>query len=321
MVGEYLALRYRLKQRNRTKRIDTNYCKQYLEKTFTPITKTSKEAAEKIADQLKLLGKELRSLIAKPKLVAKRRIKRESEESNEESPSESEESNEESSSESEESKEESSSESEEEEEEEWKVPYNFGPLSEKLLDTFKDEKTRKKDLDTTFGLRKEGETWKIGSEVATVGPDDSIHVGGVTFPATRGFWSLVTDKEPRDYTSEDLSLYKELLYETNALYEEYDPWTHYPRSSGSYKWATILAPIWREFRKSGVVVAADNLDESGYDADSSKIIGEGIKMYMQKDGISYDLKKTKDGAMYISPRPNLQVHTAMGFTGEVLVRG
>ena len=52
-------------------------------------------------------------------------------------------------------------------------------------------------------------------------------------------------------------------------------------------------------------LVVDNLDESEYDADTSKIIGEGIKMYMQEDDISYDLKKTKDGAMHISPRPNL----------------
>ena len=28
-------------------------------------------------------------------------------------------------------------------------------------------------------------------------------------------------------------------------------------------------------------------------------------MYLQKDGVSYDLKKTRDGAMNICPRPNL----------------
>ena len=297
MVGEYLALRNRLKHRNRAKRIDTNYRKQYLEKTFTPITKTSKEAAEKMAKELGNINNTLANParnIAEVNWAKQDDVKRAADNNVKDG-----------SNDEKEDEEDEDEEEEEEEEEGWEAPYDFGPLSEKFLDTFKDEKARKKDLDTTFGLRKEGETWKIGSKIATVGPDDFIHVGDVTFPATPGFWSLVTDKEPRDYTSEDLSLYKELLYETDALYDKYDPSTHYPRSSGSYKWTTVLGPIWREFRKSGVVVPADNLDESGYDADTSRIIGEGIKMYMQKDGISYDLKKTRDGAMHISPRPNL----------------
>ena len=87
------------------------------------------------------------------------------------------------------------------------------------------------------------------------------------------------------------------MHETDALYEDYDPWTGFPRSSGSHKWGTILGKIWREFRKEGVVTQADDLDVSGYDADTS--------MYLQKDGRSYDLKKTRDGSMNISPRPNL----------------
>ena len=53
------------------------------------------------------------------------------------------------------------------------------------------------------------------------------------------------------------------------------------------------------------IVTADELDESGYDADTSRINGEGIMMYLRKDGKCYDLKKTMDGAMHISPRPKL----------------
>ena len=52
--------------------------------------------------------------------------------------------------------------------------------------------------------------------------------------------------------------------------------------------------IWREFQEDGIV--------KGEDGDKS---GEGIKMYLQKEGKCYDLKKTVNGAMQISPRPKL----------------
>ena len=78
VVEEYEELKKRLKKRNLAKRMGTNYRRRYLEKTFTPITKTSKEAAEKITDELKPIQKklaDLNSLIARPKAVAKRRKK------------------------------------------------------------------------------------------------------------------------------------------------------------------------------------------------------------------------------------------------------
>ena len=38
---------------------------------------------------------------------------------------------------------------------------------------------------------------------------------------------------------------------------------------------------------------------------STSVEGEGIKMYLRKNGKCYDLKKTMDGGMHISPRPKL----------------
>ena len=137
----------------------------------------------------------------------------------------------------------------------------------------------------------------IGSRHVTVGPHDEINAGNVTFPASSGFWSLVTEKQPRDYTDKDLDQYKELLHETDALYDEYDPWTGYSRSSGSQKWGTILGKIWREFQKEGIATRAEDFDQPDYDADTS--------MYIQKDGRSYDLSRGRDGSMRISPRPDL----------------
>ena len=282
-IEEYLALMDRLKRRNIEEKVGKKYYQQYLEEKYEPVVNSNKEMAEKIADELKPIKKELadlNSLITRPKLVAKRRMKRQIEPDNAES-------------------------NDEEEEEDWKVPYGFGPLSAKFLDIYSDDRSRKAKLDTIFGLRKEGEVWKIGDKRVTIGPDDSMLVGDVTFSATPGFWSLVTERYPRNYTSKYLSLYKELLHETNALYQEYDPSTNRPRASSSHKWKMILTRIWQQFKETGVVTMDEFDDESGYDADTSRTNGEGMKMYLYKDGLSYDLKKTRDGAMHISPRPNL----------------
>ena len=282
-IEEYLALMDRLKRRNIEEKVGKKYYQQYLEEKYEPVVNSNKEMAEKISDELKPIKKELadlNSLITRPKLVAKRRMKRQIEPNNAES-------------------------NDEEEEEDWKVPYGFGPLSAKFLDIYSDDRSRKAKLDTIFGLRKEGEVWKIGDKRVTIGPDDSMLVGDVTFSATPGFWSLVTERYPRNYTSKDLSLYKELLHETNALYQEYDPSTNRPRASSSHKWKMILTRIWQQFKETGVVTMDEFDDESGYDADTSRTNGEGMKMYLHKDGLSYDLKKTRDGAMHISPRPNL----------------
>ncbi len=162
-VAEYEALKKRLKNRNLTRKRDADSRRRYLEETHKPATKASKEMADKITDELKPIRKELNdlnSLIARPKAVAKRRkkpaaaIKRKFEPASDESSSD------------------------QGEEEEWELPYVLDPLSKIFLDTYKGEETRKSKLDLTFGLRKVGEAWKIGSEVAKVGSDDSIHVGG-----------------------------------------------------------------------------------------------------------------------------------------------
>ncbi len=116
---------------------------------------------------------------------------------------------------------------------------------------YRDDTIRQSELDTTFGLRKVDDVWKIGNETVKIGPNDKLRiVEGAEFDATPGFWSLVTRKVPRDYTERDLSRYKVLLHETDALYKDYNPDQNYPRSEGSMKWATILRSIWQEFRSS-----------------------------------------------------------------------
>ena len=84
-----------------------------------------------------------------------------------------------------------------------------------------------------------------------------------------------------------------MLHETSALHQEYDPLSRYPWASRSDKWKKILAPIWKAFQENGVV------------QDPGTATGEGVKMYLRKNGKCYNLKKTIDGGMHISPRPKL----------------
>ena len=91
-----------------------------------------------------------------------------------------------------------------------------------------------------------------------------------------------------------------MLHETSALHQDYDPLSSYPRASKSNKWKRVLAPIWNEFRKTGVVEDYDAITDVDAITD-----GDGIKMYLRKSGKCYNLKKTKDGGMHISSRPKL----------------
>ena len=272
IVADYLEVKNRLKKRKFAKRINASYRKRYLEETFKPITKTSKEAAEKLAEELAPLKKELYDLssILRPKATDQR--EREAETSGSNSTDESKNSTEEDASD------------------------DFGPLTNEFLDLYRDESVRRLELDTIFGLRKVNGIWMIGSETVTIGPNDTLQIfKGSEFDATPGFWSLVTRKYPRGYYSEeDLSQYKELLHETNALYKDYDPTTRRPHLTSSRKWTSILRPIWHEFRESRAI------DRSN-DQNTSRITGEGIKRYLQKNESTYNLKKMRGGTTQIGP--------------------
>ena len=64
------------------------------------------------------------------------------------------------------------------------------------------------------------------------------------------------EKHPINYNAEDEKNYKSLMIKTNAIHRYYNPNNPYPRGSDSYKWKTILRPIWygKEFEGKGVVI-------------------------------------------------------------------
>ncbi len=279
MVKEYLATKERIKKRNLDERSDFIDQQRHLEQEYEPVVASNREMAEKITEQLIPIKQDLNhlnALIARPKAIprprqiigAKRKV---------------------------------SDEEETQGVEDYRVKkHTFGPLAVKFLNTIRDEESRQAKIDNVFGIRNEGDSWKIGNKSVTLNPDDSMEVGDETYEGTPGFWSLVVEKNPRNFTPDDFNRYKELLYETSALHQEYNPLSHYPRANKSKKWKKILAPVWRDFQEIGVAE-----DPAASSSSASVEEGEGIKMYLRKNGKCYDLKKTMDGGIHISPRPKL----------------
>ena len=154
--------------------------------------------------------------------------------------------------------------------------------------------TRDKNLDTTFGIRytKDGDQAMIARTPVILDHDDII-IDGKIYEGTSGLWSLITDTKLEEIvtanpTEEDYHEYADILYQTNALHDGYDPDTSYPRSSHSDKWKKVLAPIWRNRKK---------VEGSGL-----KHPFPGCRLYLQKKGHCCVVQTTKNGkGLYLSP--------------------
>ena len=54
--------------------------------------------------------------------------------------------------------------------------------------------TKKRSLDTVYGIRRDADGWMIGDSRVGVDSDGNIHIKNVEFPATQGLWELLTRK-------------------------------------------------------------------------------------------------------------------------------
>ena len=61
-------------------------------------------------------------------------------------------------------------------------------------------------------------------------------------------WSLIIHDNPKEFSFDDLINYKQMLYDTNALYQHYDASSRYPRASRRIKGKKLLSDIWNEFK-------------------------------------------------------------------------
>ena len=121
---------------------------------------------------------------------------------------------------------------------------NFGPLAvNALLEAF-----TKKSIDLTFGIYAQDGKFKIGNKEVNI-ENNNIKVDDIIFEGTKGFWELVTSKNPKNYTEEDLSKYQQLVILTNTAYQNNNPKLNKPKSSGSIKWKKIIKPIWDSIKE------------------------------------------------------------------------
>ena len=74
-----------------------------------------------------------------------------------------------------------------------------------------DEEKRQREIDSSFGFRYANDEWKIGDKQVLLNPDDSMLIDGETYSGTPGFWSLVTQKVPKNYAKDDLDRYKRIV--------------------------------------------------------------------------------------------------------------
>ena len=127
---------------------------------------------------------------------------------------------------------------------------NFGPLAvNALLEAF-----TKKSIDFSFGIYTKDRKFKIGNKKINIEDNDIMVLDDEdnilkTFEGTPGFWELITSKEPKKYTEEDLSKYQQLVILTDTAYQGNNPKQNKPKSSGSYKWKNIISPIWEGIKE------------------------------------------------------------------------
>ena len=67
-----------------------------------------------------------------------------------------------------------------------------------------DEEKRHREIDSSFGFRYANGEWMIGDKRVLLNSDDSMFIDGETYDGTPGFWSLVTQKVPKNYIQDDL---------------------------------------------------------------------------------------------------------------------
>ena len=150
-------------------------------------------------------------------------------------------------------------------------------------------------VDKTFGIRYESGKFMIGDKVIKI-QGDNIEIDGVH--GYIWFLGVITERNPKDYSSEDYVRYKQLLYETNVLYRDYDPWSSYSRANKSKKWTTIFRPIWEYFQREGI--ASD--DDEKY---HRIMVGDGLYCtYLQKNGRCFNVHRDGNG-LHLTLRPML----------------
>src|SRR5436190_22153223 len=79
---------------------------------------------------------------------------------------------------------------------------------------------KENDADHTYGIRYDNAAYKIGKKVIEIKNNDII-IDDTPYKGTQGLWELITLKKPKEYTQDDLDMYKTILLQTNGHLKSY----------------------------------------------------------------------------------------------------
>ncbi|KAE9524406.1 hypothetical protein AGLY_015127 [Aphis glycines] len=132
----------------------------------------------------------------------------------------------------------------------------------------------------SFGIyyNKDFEDHMIGKCMITFENDDII-LNGKKYKGTVGLWRLLAHSDvnrPEYYTEDDLKIFKEILIETDSIYQNNDKSTGRAKSSGGVKYISMISNIWKEINEKKRPITKP----------TTKPIGEGLRQYTD-DRIEY----------------------------------
>ena len=240
IVKEYLELKKNIKNNLLSERIGESELQTDLSKFYKPITETQKATAREITEGLKPIS-ETQKAIAREITEGLKPIREGIEKLPEAMKPISK------------TTEEEKEEEKEKEKEEEKSPKTLGETAYNYI-----HGKKLYDRDTTFGIHlgndgnyhmgveqgKDG-LYRGNNKMITIAYNN-IYVDGEKFTGTPGLWELIMEDKPKKYTKDDLDKYGDLLFKSNAIYQNFIPNNTYPRSNRGYKWQNIISLIWAE---------------------------------------------------------------------------
>jgi len=115
----------------------------------------------------------------------------------------------------------------------------IGKIASKFLDNTKER-------DTTFSIRVQNGNLYCGDTRIIVENENIRLFDGTTYEGMPGFWELLTLKDPKTYTQEDLKAYEDIVLKTHVYRQNNDKNNPHPKSSNGIKYLTLIQPMLRE---------------------------------------------------------------------------
>ena len=138
-----------------------------------------------------------------------------------------------------------------------------------------------KESDTAFGFKSKDGKLAIGdknimidgSDIEVLDSDGKVKE---KYKGTRGLWSLIVDKVPRNYDDTDHDNYEDLLKRTNAMYRGADPNNSNPAATTGPKYNLIVKPLWEKEKKR-------KEEREGPKKSKKKTKGKGVAVIIPED--------------------------------------